>query len=85
MSLRLALVFCLCLTACAGSKDPLIATLESEREPSCAHKAVLDVRMVLYPDGVSRKSEVLQCTDGCFQAVPEGIAGLTLKVCGIVL
>lgn len=49
------------LVACAAP--------ETNYEPTCESQEDLVITHHTYPDGVSRKSEELLCTNGCFKYV----------------
>ena len=47
------------LAACAKHDE------QTQGPVTCEHQ--VDVAQVLYPDGITRKSEVWQCSDGCYR------------------
>lgn len=71
------------LVACAPAKkdDPIIASLESERI-TCASQTVDNLQMVVYPDGVTRKSELLQCNHDCIRYRYVNDLNFTITICG---
>ncbi len=79
----LLLLMALTMAACAPAKkdDPIIANLESQRI-ICNSETIDNVLMVVYPDGVTRKSEVLQCDHGCTRYRYVNDFNFTITVCG---
>ncbi len=57
-------IVCLLVSACA---KPKTVNVPIEKSVSCVET---DLAMIPWPDGVSVKASVLQCSDGCTQFQP---------------
>lgn len=83
MKLLILVVVSILLAACAPAKkqDPVIADLESQRV-LCASETVDNLHDIVYPDGVVRKSELLQCNHGCARYRYVNDFNFTITICG---